>query len=360
MKTNYSHATMHKQSTFRTSMLMLLVLLCSLPTWANQFSDIKKKEIEKSFTVSKNDLLQVDNRYGNITISHWNKNEVAIRVEIEAKANSEKKAQAILDRIHIQMEKTNHTVSAVTSLDPDNSSGNNQSFSIKYFINIPEELSCSLTQRFGNINMPENNKGKCNLQTKYGNINGGNFYAPLEVEAKYGNIIIANTTDKLEVECKYGNLTVGKVKQMDVEIKYGNLQIKELENGSLDQGYGNSTIQKITEGITISDLGYGTLNIKELSPNFKKVSIEASYSTVNIDMDKNASFHLIAEDMKYGNCRVKGFNVTQNNQTTHTSDFDSQEIKKNNDYYDLSINSGKGGKIHFNGNKFSNIKITAL
>ena len=57
----------------------------------NKLINIKKKEINKSFNVGKNDILQVDNRYGNITVTHWSKSEVSIRVVIEAKAATRKR-----------------------------------------------------------------------------------------------------------------------------------------------------------------------------------------------------------------------------------------------------------------------------
>ena len=56
-----------------TGLLLLLTFMCTYPVRAAQFESIKKKEINKNFSVGKNDLLQVDNRYGNITISSCNK-----------------------------------------------------------------------------------------------------------------------------------------------------------------------------------------------------------------------------------------------------------------------------------------------
>lgn len=56
--------------------------------------------------MSLSDLLTTDNRYGNTTITHWNKNEVSIRVEIEAKAESDDAAQATLDRVQVEIKKS--------------------------------------------------------------------------------------------------------------------------------------------------------------------------------------------------------------------------------------------------------------
>ena len=85
MKTAYQHTKKGQSCFLRAGLLMLLVLFCSVSGWAAKQESIKKKEINKSFNVGKNDILQVDNRYGNITVTHWSKSEVSIRVVIEAK-----------------------------------------------------------------------------------------------------------------------------------------------------------------------------------------------------------------------------------------------------------------------------------
>lgn len=68
MKATHQHSATGKQSLLRPCLLMLLVLFCSVPGWGSKQESIKKKEINKSFNVGKSDILQVDNRYGNITV----------------------------------------------------------------------------------------------------------------------------------------------------------------------------------------------------------------------------------------------------------------------------------------------------
>ena len=125
----------------------------------------------------------MDNRYETLRLRIGARAEVSIRVVIEAKARNDEKAQAIIDRVNIRMEKMGNTVSAVTSLRSQNGNGgSNESFTINYYVNMPSELTCDLTQKYGNIIMPENNKGKCDLHVKYGNLNGGNFTGPLSID----------------------------------------------------------------------------------------------------------------------------------------------------------------------------------
>ncbi len=355
-----------KQTRSRSLLLLTVLLIASTALgWAAKPESIKKKEISRSFNVSLSDLLQTDNRYGNTTITHWNKNEVSIRVEIEAKAESTEAAQATIDRVQIDIKKTGSIVSAVTSLKQQNWNGNrNERFTINYFISIPSKLAINLTQKYGNINLPDKNEGKSTIQVKYGNLNAGSFTEPLNLEAKYGNVDINNVTkanldlgycgkvsvgnaDLLNADNKYSNMEVKECTQINLENKYGNVKIQGLDKGSLEIKYSEATIGSVKESLDISELAYSTLNIKELSANFKSLNVEARYGNLNVNISSNASFKVAAESMKYGNQDVKGFNITK----TSTED-------KTNHYYE--INGGNKGRIYFDGNNYSNIRVKAL
>lgn len=378
MKTVHQQSTACRESLLRPCMLMLLSLFFILPGWASKQESVKKKEFNKSFNVNKSDLLQVDNRFGNITVTHWNRNEVAIRVVIEAKARNEEKIQDIFDRISIRMEKMGNTVSAVTSLQSQKGNNNsNQTFTINYYINMPDELTCDLTQKYGNIHMPENNKGKCNLHAKYGNINGGNFTGALNIDVQYGNMDIGNVDNatldlaycgkstirngsELNIDSKYSNLNLGNIQKINIEAKYGDIQITKLNNGYMELKYGKCKIDELKQGITVDELSYSTLTIKDLASNFDKIDVEARYGNLNIYIDANASFRVNANNMKYGSCKVQGgFNVDRRNQEEKSLGFDSQEDQKNKNNYNLYINNGKNGRINFEGNSYSNIKVMA-
>ena len=58
-----------------------------------------KKDFNYSYRVNNNYVLDLDNNYGKIVISHWDKDEVEIQINIITKARSEKTAQGLLDCI---------------------------------------------------------------------------------------------------------------------------------------------------------------------------------------------------------------------------------------------------------------------
>ncbi len=356
-----------KQLKSRSLLLLAVLLIASTAiSWGAKPESIKKKEISKSFDVSLSDLLMTDNRYGNTTITHWNKNEVAIRVEIEAKAESADAAQACIDRVNIELKKSGNTVSAITSLKQQNWGNNNSNirFTINYFISMPSKLATNLSQKYGNINLPDKNEGKSTIQVKYGNLNAGSFTQPLNLEAKYGNVDINNVTkanldlgycgnvsvgdaEQMNADNKYSNMNIKKCGQINLENKYGNIKIESLDKGYMEIKYSEAMIGSVKDELNVDELAYSTLTIKELSANFKQVNVDARYGNLNISVPAKASFKIAAENMKYANRHVSGFNITN-----------SSTEDKVNHYYE--INGGNKGRINFDGNNYSNINVKAL
>ncbi len=351
---------MNTSTTIRSFFLVsLLLLLGNAYSWGDTPAIEKKKEVNQSYPVGSGDQLQVENIYGNITVVHWDRNEVAIRVVIEAKANNDSRAQELIDRVTIHMNKSGNAVLASTSLKSGNIQGNrNESLQINYFITMPAVLTTELSQKYGNIAMPDKNTGKCDIEIHYGNVKAGSFTAELNVDAKYSNVelkdlatvnmdiayagkvIIGNAT-MANIDSQYSNLEVKDVRTLNLETDYGNLKAGKLGKANLEMGYSNGDIEAVEEELLIGNLDYGTLNVKDLSSNFTRVSAEASYGNLNLTIPGNTAFNVVAENMKYGSVSIE---------------HNAQTRKEGNTIYS-TVNNGSNKKITFDGNSYSNLKI---
>ena len=346
--------------------LLLLAMMFIIGTangWCTTPESVKNKVYNKSFEVSPNDRLVTNNCYGNTTITYWDMNEVSIRVEIEVKAKKESLAQEMLDRIQIELCKTdNNTIYASTSFKKGlDLSGN---FSINYFINLPSQMTINLAQRYGNINIPAKTEGKSTIQVKYGNLKAGSFTQPLNLTVKYGNVNVGDlaeakmdlgycsassigNAEQLNIDCKYSDIDIKKCGKINISNKYSNVSIESLDKGEMDIKYGDTEIDSLQESLSISDLAYCTLDIDNLSAGFKTLDVDARYGNLNVKVSPEASFEVNTENMKYGKHKIKGLNIT-----SMTEDDDD-----NNHY---KINNGGGGVIRFNGNRYSSIQVKSL
>lgn len=347
-----------------TSVLILLFLISDLSVFAKAQESIKRRETSQSYNVSQSDKLQVDNRFGNITITHWSKNEVSIRVVIECKAPSDDRAQANLDRIQIETKREGDIISAITTIKERNGNFNNESMTINYYIQMPSKLAADLSQKYGNINLPSDNNGKLDIHVKYGNLNGGDFTANTTIEAKYGNIEVGNLQDAqldlgyvgsanikngkhLNIDSKYSNLKINSIESLKMTLKYGNFTIESAETVNLEIKYSDATIGTLKRSLKVDELGYGNLRINNLSPSFERIDVASHYGNLDVRVPAKTAFRVVAEGMKYSSCDVNGFNVTRKN---------SDDEEKSHTY---EINGGSQRTIHFEGNRYGNLKVRA-
>lgn len=71
-------------------------------------------------------------------------------------------------------------------------------------------------------------------------------------------------------------------------------------------------------------------------------------------------YYKTGNNMKYGNCKVQGgFSIQRRNQDENSVGFDSRDDQRNKNNYTLDVNNGKNGRINFEGNSYSNIKVMA-
>lgn len=347
--------------------VIFLLFIGTISVWGDEGAEDnkRKKEIEKIFKVGQNDRLEIDNRYGNITVSYWEKSEVNIRIVIEANARSSSRAQELLDYVTIDLNQYGGIVKGVTVMKTFGGTKNNERLNIHYIISMPSRLSTQLSQKYGNINITGRSEGKYLLNVKYGNIMADDFTDDLTIDVAYGNVRVGNVNNAnlvlaycgktsigngntLKIDSKYSNTDMKDVKKLSMEDKYGNVAIGRADQVRLSLKYSNGKIERIAESLEVDALDYGGLEVYELTADFKRVDITARYGNATIRVPAAASFTVDAQNMKYGNYKINGFN-TQN-----------RSDKSGNVSHYSTVNNGSNRKISFNGNKYSNLTIKAL
>lgn len=335
-----------------------MCMLFCLAVQAAEPDELNKKEYEKSFPASKSDELFISNKYGGITITHWDKAEVAFRVVVEIKSRDEQDNKRNLERIKIKFDKQGNIISGITEMS--DVSIRNGKLDIQYYVSMPSWVSSKLEQHYGNILMPAKNPARCQLTVKYGNIEGGNFEQPLPVEAKYSNVTLGvlqsgdfelgycaqvsvQSVSNLKADSKYSNLKVGEIGHLDLELKYGQLETEKMQSMTADVKYSTCKIGFLSDKLKTESLDYSTLEMDEVNPNFQDIHVEARYSAVKLALPSTASFRVEGENLKYGHCKLHGFEPSKS------------EKEKDAVYYE--VNGGKKGLIYFDAGGYSNMNI---
>ena len=295
------------------------------PAHKNEIS----KTIHETFTVSSDVMLGIQNKYGDINISTWDKNQVDIEVLIMVEAGNESKAQKFLDGINIDFSSSSAKIGAKTVYpDQENSSwwsgwwnnGNNIDYEVIYTIKAPKGMSTELINKYGNVSQTSIN-GSTEVTNKYGDIYLQDIGGDVKVNLGYGKATIGNTgnaeldikysTVKLR-DCgdvtmysKYSNIRFGNCGKMELESKYDKFEIESAESINNNGKYDNFKVGDVNSfylsskytDVRIKHLGrkakfdtkYGSIVVNS-SGNLEKFDVDSKYTDVKLGINKD--FHL--------------------------------------------------------------------
>ena len=249
-------STLKVYSTF----LLFSLLLSSTVSASNDPKVEKKKTYNKSYTVSGSDKISFDNRFGKLKINTWDKNEVKVEVIITAKANSEERAQIILDHITIQDSKNGSGVSFKTKLDDekrnwskgDKDKYSNEGFDIDYDVYLPGRNTLDAHNEFGETEIPD-------------------------------------YPGEITIETKFGSLTTGKLSNpKKVTVEFGTANIESISNGDLTIKFSRAIINKLDGNVKASFEHCSGVKLN-IDNNIKDLNVRNNFTTLYLDLNKNLS-----------------------------------------------------------------------
>lgn len=333
--------------------------------WAGNLDASGKKQITKVYPANSHTTVRADNRFGNITVEHWDRNEVEFRILIESKARKEKTAQSNLNKVSISFSQAGNMVEASTSMENLNQR-DEERVTVDYTILVPSFVKLDLEQQFGNISLPESHDGECALKVKFGNIAGGVFTKPLSVESQFSNVTLGDM-EKVELELKHcGKVTIGNAGYADIDCQFSTFKAGSLAKVNLDEKHSKVSIKecgditmsvqhsdielgRLSRSVDVESLAHSTLEIKDLRPGFSHIKGSASFGTVKIQTPVTNSFDFSLKST-FGSIKIgSGFNMLR-----------QADIERNNKKEMRGkINNGSKSLIDFTGS-YTNISIQAL
>lgn len=267
----------------------------------------KTKSYSKSYNVDGNDVINIDNKFGKITVITWAKSEVKVDVQIKVGANDEDKAQKLLDNVTIRDSKDGSGVSFKTSIsqnDDDNGSWGNlfgkknsvRKMEINYTVYMPAKNPLTINNKYGSTELPDLS-GKLNINNSYGSLRAKALTNP-------GN----------QITVKYGSATIETLTGSDLDVAYGSLSLGDCDKLNADVSYGSAKIGRITTSGNINVKFSGALNIGEVDKNVKNLSVNSSYSSVKLGISdaQNADFDITVH---YGSFNYGGHDVNITSKT---------------------------------------------
>jgi len=312
---------------------LLLLLMSSLAL--NSSADNRKdytKTIKKEFDITSNGQLEIDNKFGQVDIKTWDKKRIKIAVTVIVRANSEKEAQPIFDRISVDFSNGRDYVRAETEIKSQKSSwwgwsnwNNGNDYAINYDVYMPETVRLDLSNKHGEAIIAVL-KGDAAIDITHGNITAEGFEGELDLELTHsnGSIVAAKI---LNADLSHSNIRFKKIGRSDLETAHCTIDIDKIELLRLDSRHTNFEMGEIGElradsrhddfeieyaniifseaqhtqydidkvGQTVDfDFSHGGASIDLLENGFQEVTLHGSHADYRIRVDDNATYQLDA------------------------------------------------------------------
>lgn len=282
----------------------------------------KKKSVTKSFGISENTYVEIENKYGDVEIIGWDKDSVRIEVESIAFSDDNDDLEELLGMLKINFKGNSSFILAETEWQEDvgvlqkgifqfnKEFVNNVKIEVNYKVYLPTNLDLSITNKFGDIYLTDY-EGSLSIDIGYGNLRAHHLSDVNRLKAKFGKVRIkkidkgnlnfryaksVNIEDagEIVVESASSELTFEHVSDINITSRHDDITIEELDQMIGTVSYTDMYIQEITSKINIVTKS-GTFIIKEISGDAEVVRLEG----VNTD------FRIGYSDVFFGSLEVE-------------------------------------------------------
>jgi hypothetical protein len=287
------------------------------------------KEFHKEYTAGTK-TLEISNKYGDVVIESWNKDQIIIDVKVTVEMSNSDRAQNYLDKIDVQFSEGSNVISAKTILDDNfNFSGwsDSKRFRIDYNIKMPVGTDMNLSNKYGNTDIDEL-RGLLNLEIKYGNITAGKLLRGnikplnklvisygkgtideagwLDLTERYVGSMDIGKSQAILLDSKYSKISLGETSSVVGESKYDNIRIENIKNLVLENGYTEVNIGELTKKLTYTG-SYGSFTINSVPAGFESLDVETHYMGVKLGIEESANYKLEAK-VSYGGLKYNEAN----------------------------------------------------
>ena len=309
-----------KKSAYRSALLIAATIMLSATTSVAQTAT---KNFSKTFPVKTDQTVVISNRYGDVTVEPWNRNEVSIEVIVSVEMPTGDRADRLISQIDVLFFENDTAVGAKTVLDERfsvNTRGIGTSrFSIDYTVKMPAKMAIDLSNRYGHINMAEHS-GHVNIDLRYGNLAAYRFTRGNEkpinnLTIHYGKATIDEINwmsitsryvtgfnivkaQALLLDSRYSKFTIDEAGSIVTDTKYDNFSIPRINNFVAEGAYTTYKIGTLTGKLNL-DTKYGSCAVDYIPAGFESLKVDASYCSITMGIDRAAEYRLDAR-VSYG------------------------------------------------------------
>lgn len=232
----------------RLSILLMMLLSISFLSSGQSVTYVErtKKEVSR-YNVLQSQPLIIDNKFGHVDISTWNKNEILIEVIMTGRSRMAEQAQRILGLLAFEEDNNagiGNAIAIKTIVKNEGPLGNGISWlddsptkkyeaEVSYNIHIPETTPLEVISSFGNVSIHNTYKGKLWLDLYVGEFNADSLISQPKTitigKSKHPNHINYIEKGKIIAAEGYGTLEVDRAGDIEV-VGFDTLKCKRVDH----------------------------------------------------------------------------------------------------------------------------------
>lgn len=222
----------------------------------------------KSFSINADgrDKIEINNEFGNVTVSRGSGDSVEIEAEIEIDNNDEEYAKNISESI-ISVDDGSPIVITAKPQEYYKGNGTIRNVSIDYTVKVPENLSVYVKNSFGGIDIRSAPRS-VNVENSHGSVNTNSIAGDLYIENSFASVNVNGVGGKAEVHNRNGSVIVKNVNgSLTVENEFASVKVSDIKgNAKITDKNGSVDAEKIGGNLEI-DNKFGSINAYDISGN---------------------------------------------------------------------------------------------
>ncbi len=267
-----------KQLFYKTPIILAILLISGVVFGQDKLS----KDIEKTFPLTNDGALYLENKYGDVFINGWDDNSIKIEISIEVRGKNLDKAKDLLKRINPKFVSTSSQIVVKTEITEKNSSffnkyikkigplnGEKSNSDINYTVYLPREASIEVFNKYGDIIVSDWN-GKLIADVEHGDLRITDNLANSKLSIKYGKLR-ANTLNKTNINAKDATISFEKSDVLKLESIGSTISLGDI--GELDMASNKDDIE-----VNAINTIHGTIK-------YSKVLLSDAISKVNLNLN---------------------------------------------------------------------------
>lgn len=297
------------------SIQLILLLFSSLSAQ----DESEARSFIKTVNVDKESTLDLNNKYGNIYITTWDKDTALIRAEVTAFAPSQSKLKKMFDGVTINMTDTKYMIRVQTEFT-QNINMLFESFKgmtsklisydsrveINYYINIPEYINLKIDNRYGDLSM-ENITGSCSISVTNGSFKANSLGKGSSLTLTFCDATINSVSSckfnssfsEIELE-KAGIISVNSISskyniknvvEIDMESRRDKFFLDYIDKLEGDSYFTDYKIKNLRKGMDLTTR-YGSINTDKIAKGFESVNINSGNTDISLEFEEESSYDL--------------------------------------------------------------------